>query len=143
MSQQVQNQQTPIAHIQEIPAQDACYGELEKTLPENISTYLQNKEIKFYSHQAEAINKALQGKNVLIATQTASGKTLAFNIPVFDALANDSKATALYIYPSKALTNDQLKVLQETEIGTGIKADSNVYDGDTPKEQRSFIRENS
>ncbi|MCW4000611.1 MAG: DEAD/DEAH box helicase [Candidatus Bathyarchaeota archaeon] len=138
-----QTQQTPIAHIQEIPAQDACYGELEKPLPENISAYLQSKGIKFYSHQAEAINKARQGKNVIIGTQTASGKTLAFNIPVFDALANDEKATALYLYPSKALTNDQLKVLQEIEAGTGIKADSNVYDGDTPKEQRSFIRENS
>ncbi len=138
-----QKTQTPVAHTQEIPAQDACYGELEKPLPENISTYLQENKIKFYSHQAEAINKARQGKNVIIATQTASGKTLAFNIPVFDALTNDKKATALYIYPSKALTNDQLKVLQEIETGTGIKADSNVYDGDTPKEQRSFIRDNS
>ena len=141
--QKVQTPQTPIAHTQEIPAQDACFGELEKPLPENISAYLQNKKIKFYSHQAEAINKARQGKNVIITTHTASGKTLAFNIPVFDALANDKKATALYIYPSKALTNDQLKVLQEIEKGTGIKADSNVYDGDTPKEQRQFIRENS
>jgi len=139
----VQTQQTPIAHTQEIPAQNACYGKLEKPLPENITAYLQENKIKFYSHQAEAINKARQGKNVIIATQTASGKTLAFNIPVFDALANDKKATALYIYPSKALTNDQLKVLQEIETGTGIKADSNVYDGDTPKEQRQFIRENS
>ncbi|MCW4029993.1 MAG: DEAD/DEAH box helicase [Candidatus Bathyarchaeota archaeon] len=141
--QKTQTQQTPIAHTQIIPAQDACYGELDKPLPENISTYLQNKEITFYSHQAETINKARQGKNVIIATQTASGKTLAFNIPVFDALTNDKKATALYIYPSKALTNDQLKVLQEIEMGTGIKVDSNVYDGDTPKEQRASIRENS
>ena len=134
----MQTLQSPIAHTQEIPAQDACFGELEKPLPENISTYLQNKKIKFYSHQAEAINKARQGKNVIITTHTASGKTLAFNIPVFDALTNDKKATALYIYPSKALTNDQLKVLQEIEKGTGIKADSNVYDGDTPKEQRAI-----
>ena len=141
--QKVQTPQNHIVHTQEIPAQDPCFGELEKALPENISTYLQNKKIKFYSHQAEAINKARQGKNVIITTPTASGKTLAFNIPVFDALTNDKKATALFIYPSKALTNDQLKVLQEIEKGTGIKADSNVYDGDTPKEQRAFIRENS
>lgn len=141
--QKAQTQQSPIAHTQEIPAQEACYGELEKPLPENISAYLQSKKIRFYSHQAEAINKARQGKNVIINTHTASGKTLAFNIPVFDALANDKKATALYIYPSKALTNDQLKVLQEIEKSTGIKANSNVYDGDTPKEQRASIRENS
>ena len=142
-TQKAQPQQTSIVHTQEISAQNACYGELDEALPDNISTFLQNKDIKFYSHQAEAINKARQGKNVIIATQTASGKTLAFNIPVFDALSNDEKATALYIYPSKALTNDQLKVLQEIEMYTGIKADSNVYDGDTPKEQRAFIRENS
>ncbi len=141
--QKVQAPQSPIAHTQIIPAQEACYGELEKPLPKNISAFLQNKKIRFYSHQAEAINKARQGKNVIINTHTASGKTLAFNIPVFDSLATDRKATALYIYPSKALTNDQLKVLQEIEQGTGIKADSNVYDGDTPKEQRQYIRENS
>jgi DEAD/DEAH box helicase domain-containing protein len=138
-----QKEQTPIVHIQEIPAQEARFGELEQALPEKIGAYIRNKEIKFYSHQAEAINKARQGKNVIITTPTASGKTLAFNIPVFDALENDKKATALYIYPSKALTNDQLKVLQETEKGSGIKADANVYDGDTPAEQRAFIRENS
>ncbi len=142
-SQKSLSPQSPIAHTQVIPAQEACYGELEKPLPENISAYLQKKKIRFYSHQAEAINKARQCKNVIINTHTASGKTLAFNIPVFDALANDKKATSLYIYPSKALTNDQLKVLREIEQGTGIKADSNVYDGDTPKEQRAFIRENS
>ena len=80
------------------------------------------RKINFYSHQAEAINKARQGKNVVIVTPTASGKTLAFNIPVLEALTNDKKATALYLYPTKALTNDQLKVLRELEKETGIKA---------------------
>ena len=132
-----------IVHIEEIPSQEASFGELEKPLPENIESYLLSRKIKFYSHQAEAINKARAGKNVVIVTPTASGKTLAFNIPVIEALTNDKKATALYLYPTKALTNDQLKVLRELEKETGIKAYSNIYDGDTPQHQRASIRENS
>ena len=132
-----------IVHIEKIPAQEACFGELEKPLPQNIQACLLNRKIKFYSHQAEAINKARQGKNVIIATPTASGKTLAFNIPILEALTNDKRATALYLYPTKALTNDQLKVLRELEKDTCIKADANVYDGDTPQSQRAAIRENS
>jgi len=132
-----------IVHIEKIPPQEANFEELEKPLPDNLQTCLLNRKIKFYSHQAEAINKARQGKNVVIATPTASGKTLAFNIPVLEALTNGKKATALYLYPTKALTNDQLKVLRELEKDTGIKADANVYDGDTPQHNRASIRENS
>ena len=132
-----------IVHIEKIPPQEANFKELEKPLPDNLQTCLLNRKIKFYSHQAEAINKARQGKNVVIATPTASGKTLAFNIPVLEALTNGKKATALYLYPTKALTNDQLRVLRELEKDTGIKADANVYDGDTPQHNRASIRENS
>ena len=132
-----------IVHIQELPPQTGNYGELEKPLPENLQCCLLNRKIQFFSHQAQAINKARQGKNVVIATPTASGKTLAFNIPVLDALTGDKKATALYLYPTKALTNDQLKVLRELEKETGINADANIYDGDTPQHQRVSIRENS
>ena len=132
-----------IVHIEKLPAQEASFGELEKPLPENLQTCILNRKIKLYSHQAQAINMARQGKNVVIATPTASGKTLAFNIPVLEALTKDPKATALYLYPTKALTNDQLKVLKELEKDIDIKADPNVYDGDTPQHQRASIRENS
>ena len=97
-----------IVHLQEIPPQEARFGELETPLPGNIQDCLANREIKLYSHQAEAINKARAGKNVVIVTPTASGKTLAFNVPVLEALSADKKSTALYLYPTKALTNDQL-----------------------------------
>ena len=140
---QMQSYKKQIVHIQKIAAQKADFGELEKPLPENIQSCLLARKISFYSHQAEAINKARQGKNVIIVTPTASGKTLAFNIPVLEALTKDSKATALYLYPTKALTNDQLKVLRELETEIGIKASPNVYDGDTPQSQRAIIRENS
>ena len=132
-----------IVHLEEITSQEAIFGELDKPLPENIQKCLLTRKIQLYSHQAEAINKVRQGKNVVIVTPTASGKTLAFNIPVLEALSLDKKATALYLYPTKALTNDQLKVLRELEKETGIKAYPNVYDGDTPQHQRATIRENS
>ncbi|MGA3291164.1 MAG: DEAD/DEAH box helicase [Candidatus Bathyarchaeia archaeon] len=139
----MQSYKKQIVHIQEIPPKEACFGELEKPLPENIQNCLLTRDIHLYSHQAEAINKVREGKNVVIVTPTASGKTLAFNIPVLEALTKDPKSTALYLYPTKALTNDQLKVLREMEKETGIQAYPNVYDGDTPQHQRASIRENS
>ena len=132
-----------IVHTEEIPPQEARFGELNSSLPNNIQNCLMNREIKLYSHQAEAINKTRAGKNVIIVTPTASGKTLAFNIPVLEALSEDKQATALYLYPTKALTNDQLKVLKEMEKETGIDFQPNVYDGDTPQHQRASIRETS
>jgi DEAD/DEAH box helicase domain-containing protein len=132
-----------IVHVEEISAREACYGKLDNPLPNCIQAYLNRKEIKLYSHQACAINKARQGKNVVIVTPTASGKTLSFNVPVFEALFTDEASTALYLYPTKALTNDQLKVLCELEKETGVEAFPNVYDGDTPTHQRANIREGS
>ena len=132
-----------IVHLEEILPEEARYGELDSPLPSSIQNCLKNREIKLYSHQAEAINKARAGKNVIIVTPTASGKTLAFNVPVLEALCKDKQATALYLYPTKALTNDQLKVLREMEKETGIDFSPNVYDGDTPQHQRASIRENS
>jgi len=104
-----------LEHIEVIPARTASYGALDKPLPKNIADYLNQRKIRLYTHQATAINKIRQGKNVIISTPTASGKTLAFNIPVFEALYENNKATALYIYPTKALTNDQLQVLRGME----------------------------
>jgi DEAD/DEAH box helicase domain-containing protein len=80
---------------------------------------------------------------VIITTPTASGKTLAFNIPVFECLVSDPKARALYLYPTKALTNDQYSTLHRMEKYSGIHALPAIYDGDTPQSKRSAIRENS
>jgi DEAD/DEAH box helicase domain-containing protein len=132
-----------IAHLEVISPQEASFGELEKPLPENIKNYLLNRKIRLYSHQAKAINLVREGKNVVLATPTASGKTLAFNIPVLEAMTKNEKTTALYMYPTKALTNDQLRVLREMENETGIEACPNVYDGDTPQHQRASIREHA
>ncbi len=132
-----------ITHIEVIPEKEPKYSNLKENLADNISSYLNYKKIKLYSHQCEVIEETRSGKNVIITTPTASGKTLSFNIPVFERLNNDKNATALYIYPTKALTNDQLKNIEELEEITKISVKPAVYDGDTPRPKRALIRNNS
>jgi len=132
-----------VEHIEFLPPKEPIYGELKKDLSRNIKNYLLKKSIKLYEHQCDAIESLGLGKNVVITTPTASGKTLAFNIPVFERLKQDKSATALYLYPTKALANDQLKVIKEFESLSGIGVNPNVYDGDTPSNKRPKIRESS
>jgi len=90
-----------------------------------------------YAHQAEAWAAASRGEHVVITTGTASGKTLAFNLPVLDALASDPKRRALYLYPTKALAQDQLRALGRFRLP---RLRPEIYDGDTPSEARWRIR---
>lgn len=129
-------------HIQTIPSKQAKYGKLYN-LPVEIQKYLDNNHIKLYQHQVKATELIRSGENVLITTPTASGKTLSFNLPIVEDLSKDRDATALYIYPAKALANDQLKVLKKLETGCKLDLRPNIYDGDTPKGLRPGIRENS
>ena len=132
-----------VEHIEILPPKEPIYGELKKDLSCNIKNYLLKKSIKLYKHQYDAIESLRAGKSIIITTPTASGKTLAFNIPIFERLDQDKCATALYLYPTKALANDQLKVIKEFESLSGIKVNPNVYDGDTPPNKRPKIRETS
>ncbi len=90
-----------------------------------------------YLHQRAAWEAAARGEHMIVTTGTASGKTLAFNLPVLDALARDPKSRALYLYPTKALAQDQFRTLSGYRV-PGLKPA--LYDGDTPGEQRSLIR---
>ena len=130
-----------IAHIEVLPAREPEYGELGKPLPAALSRYLDARGIRLYSHQCGAVEALRAGRNVILCTPTASGKTLGFDLPVFETLARDRRAAALFVYPTKALSNDQLKVFREMERVTGIRADAAVYDGDTPVSRRGRIRE--
>ncbi len=91
---------------------------------------------ELYAHQAEAFEAAMQGP-VIVTTGTASGKSLAFNLPVLETLARDRRARALYLYPTKALAQDQARKLQELQAPFLRHA---IYDGDTPKDERRAIR---
>ena len=132
-----------VEHIEILPSKEPIYGRLKKPLSHSIKNYLLKKRLRLYSHQCEAIETLRAGKNIIITTPTASGKTLAFNIPIFERLEEDKRAAALYLYPTKALSNDQLKVIKEFEILSKISVNPNVYDGDTPPGRRPRIRETS
>ena len=131
-----------IAHIETIPAKKASFNKVDDLI-EKIVEYLDSKDIKLYEHQSETYEAIKNGENVIITTPTASGKTLAFNLPIMETMVEDKDATALYIYPAKALSNDQLHVLENLEIELDIDIDPKTYDGDTPRTQKRGIRENS
>jgi DEAD/DEAH box helicase domain-containing protein len=132
-----------IEHVEYFPQKKGRYGKLDTYLPASLQQYLDNRKIILYKHQTDAINLARKGSNIVIATPTASGKTLAFNLPVFESLSIDLRARALYIYPMKALANDQLNVLSIMEKETHISVNPGIYDGDTPRRDRKNIREKS
>lgn len=96
-----------------------------------------------YQHQVEAFDDIMAGKNIVLATGTASGKTLAYNLPVFSTILRDPHACALYLFPTKALTQDQFASLNGmcTILGSEIRA--GIYDGDTPQTERRRIRESA
>ncbi|HET8969111.1 MAG TPA: DEAD/DEAH box helicase, partial [Gaiellaceae bacterium] len=90
-----------------------------------------------FRHQAEAWETAQRGENLVVTTGTASGKSLAFNLPVLDAIVRDPKTRAIYLYPTKALAQDQARSLAELRL-KGLRPA--IYDGDTPSERRWQIR---
>lgn len=131
-----------IEHIETFKPRDASYKKVNN-LSKPISNYLERENIKLYHHQALSFEKIRDNKNIIITTPTASGKTLAFNLPVLERLEKNNKATALYIYPAKALANDQLKVLKNLEKELEMDFKPRTYDGDTVKNEKYGIRQNS
>jgi DEAD/DEAH box helicase domain-containing protein len=129
-----------------LPARPAQYADLPQGLePRLIAALRQLGTSPLYTHQAAAVSAALAGDNVVVVTGTASGKTLCYNLPVLQALLNESQARALYLFPTKALAQDQSAVLGEL-LGT-LEAEGQlpvaIYDGDTPPKLRSSIRTNA
>ena len=101
-----------LVHRETLPKRSANYGNLEKPLPEALVRMLENKGIaRLYSHQAEAINRLSEGRNVIISTSTASGKSLCYHLPALSALLTDRRARVMYVFPTKALAHDQLDSL--------------------------------
>jgi DEAD/DEAH box helicase domain-containing protein len=92
---------------------------------------------RLYSHQADALHAAWEGPTI-VTTPTASGKSLCFNLPTLDVLCRDPRARALYLYPTKALAQDQARAL--AAFGLGERVRPAIYDGDTPREARAQIR---
>lgn len=127
-----------IACEKRIPARDAQYGEVSPLVSGQTGEALARLGItRLYSHQAEAIEAVRRGENIVVVTGTASGKTLCYNVPVMEALEKDPRARALYIFPTKALAQDQLGKLKLHGL-PNLKAAT--YDGDTPKQDRPFVK---
>ena len=124
-------------------ARDPRYQMPKQPISKDITRYLTEKNIQLYTHQAETFDQVSTGKNVILTTSTASGKTLAYTLPVLERLAKDPVATAVFIYPTKALTRDQLIFLKEIDAVLHAKTKPEIYDGDTKPELRSKIRAES
>ncbi len=130
-----------VTRWERIPARSAEYAQFPENIDPRLSSALKNRGIeKLYSHQAEAIEKIFQGKNVVIVTPTASGKTLCYNIPVLQSIIEDSETRALYIFPTKALSQDQLSELHDLVRLLKIDIKTYTFDGDTPVSARKAIR---
>lgn len=123
---------------QTLPARPAQTHPFPDDLPAPVKQTLIASGIHtLYSHQLEAWAHARAGENVILSTGTASGKTLAYNLPVFASLFHDPNARALYLFPTKALAQDQFSNLQSLHLTPAI------YDGDTPQKDRAAIRKNA
>jgi DEAD/DEAH box helicase domain-containing protein len=96
---------------------------------------------RLYSHQADAYRAVRQGRHLVVVTPTASGKTLCYNLPVLQRLLEDPQRRALYLFPTKALAQDQLAELSALKHGLPIELRADTYDGDTPPGRRTAIRE--
>ena len=124
------------------PPREAHYGEFPECLDTRITETLKKRGIaKPYIHQSRAIEAAINRKDFVVVTPTASGKTLCYNVPVLNSILTDPASRALYLFPTKALSSDQVAELYSMieDMGADIKA--YTYDGDTPASARTAIRQ--
>ncbi|MED4583908.1 DEAD/DEAH box helicase [Brevibacillus choshinensis] len=130
-----------IAHWRTIPAREAKTISFPSQLDVRIRVALEKRGItSLYTHQETSFRHVREGKNIVAVTPTASGKSMCYHLPIIQTLSEDSQARALYLFPTKALAQDQKSELHEliTEMGLSIK--SETYDGDTPANIRQMVR---
>ena len=138
----MQEPDSPIRAIRQIPARPADSVPIPQEVPASLSEVLVQRGIeRLFVHQAESFESLNRGENVVVVTPTASGKTLCYNLPVLCRLLQDPEARALYIFPTKALAEDQLHEFHSTVEAMGSDIRAFTYDGDTPQDARKAIRE--
>src|SRR6187399_377089 len=131
-----------VAAERTLAARGPEYAPLPAGLDPRLVRGLERRGIqRLYSHQARAIEAALAGRHVAIATPTASGKSLCLHLPVLNALAKNDSASALYLYPTKALSRDQEQGLHTLLADSELGIPALVYDGDTPGDARRAARD--
>jgi DEAD/DEAH box helicase domain-containing protein len=133
-----------LEHVRALPERAGRFASPERPLPELVQRLLGSRGIEqLYCHQVSALEAARARRDLVVVTGTASGKTLCYNLPIIEAALNDPHARALYLFPTKALAQDQLKGLLELVAADAALAAAirpGVYDGDTPTAQRRRIR---
>jgi DEAD/DEAH box helicase domain-containing protein len=130
-----------ITAIKHFPAREAKLAPFPEFLPKRLTDILRARGIEnLYTHQAAACELARAGKNFVVVTPTASGKTLCYNLPILSALVEHPEARALYLFPTKALAQDQLAELNRWTERLGDEVRTFTYDGDTPQDARRAIR---
>ncbi|OWM64696.1 hypothetical protein CDL15_Pgr010454 [Punica granatum] len=133
-----------MVHVQEIGGRRPNYMEIPNELSDYTKQTLEQIGVtELYSHQAESIRTSLAQKNVAVATMTSSGKSLCYNVPVFEELFKDSSSCALYMFPTKALSQDQLRALKYMTNNFDVSSCIGIYDGDTLQEERAWLRDNA
>ncbi len=137
--------QQQVAHIENIPPRRANHAEPGKPLAEVVQACLEARGLMpLYTHQAEAVDRVRAGKNIMVSTSSASGKTLCYNIPAGETLSSEKYSCALYLFPTKALAQDQLRKLRELFTPAIFKAEEiATFDGDTPLVERAGIRKSA
>ncbi len=134
-----------LVHVERIPAREARTGEPEPPLPPALREALAQMGVeRLYVHQAQALEAQRAGQNVVVVTGTASGKSLCYHLPVLERLLADPESTALYLFPTKALAQDQLKGLTRLASAHAALAErlaAGVYDGDTAPGTRRKLRD--
>jgi len=134
-----------VTAVRRLPAVEAAYAPFPAGLDPRLRAAFEARGVQqLYTHQAEAFDLVAQGRQVVVTTPTASGKTLCYNLPVLDRILKNPATRALYLFPTKALAQDQMAELHELvgAIGhaTGEEIGVHTYDGDTPQDARRTIR---
>ena len=130
-----------VSHHAHLPSRPADFVPMPEWLDPGLRAGLESRGVTaLYRHQADAIAAVRGGEDVVVVTPTASGKSLCYLVPTLQALANDPTARALYLFPTKALGQDQVSELGELSRAAGMHINASTYDGDTPNPIRSAIR---
>lgn len=138
----MEEENSPIRAIRHVPARPGEFEGLPDAVPASLAKVLEGRGIsRLYTHQADCFRALADGQNVVVITPTASGKTLCYNLPVLERILREPEARAMYLFPTKALAEDQLHEFHAIveAMGSGIRAFT--YDGDTPQDARKQIRE--
>ncbi|MBR6786747.1 MAG: DEAD/DEAH box helicase [Clostridia bacterium] len=131
-----------VTHWHTDPAREARYAPWPDCIDARIPDMLKKRGVQaLYTHQAQAIDIAAQGKDVCVVTPTASGKTMCYNLPVLSEILRNENARALYLFPTKALSADQVSELYELIQLLGVDIKTFTYDGDTPVAARRAVRQ--